>query len=145
MIARADLGTLRPGTSSFALSIYASLEVVGSSDFHAVLFRSGQVLDLNQLVTNLPDGWTLESAAAINDAGQIAGTGTFLGVPRAFLLSPQVCAADFNQDGGIDGRDIEAFFVAWEAGEPRGDVNIDGGVDGSDVEAFFLVWSAGGC
>jgi hypothetical protein len=61
------------------------------------------------------------------------------------LPSNQECPADFNQDGGIDGADIEAFFLAWEAGESNADVNVDGGVDSSDVEAFFLVWSAGGC
>ncbi|MBL9001721.1 MAG: hypothetical protein JNK25_11355 [Phycisphaerae bacterium] len=28
-----------------------------------------------------------------------------------------ICAAgDFNQDGGADGADVEAFFIAWEAG-----------------------------
>ena len=55
------------------------------------------------------------------------------------------CAADFNQDGGVDGADINAFFEAWEAGESTADVNLDGGVDGADVDAFFLVWEAGGC
>ena len=145
VISRSDLGVLRPGTSSFAQSINASMDVVGSSDFHAVLYRGGQVLDLNLLVSDMPTGWTLESAAAINDAGQIAGTGIYLGVPRAFLLEPATCAADFNQDGGVDGADIEAFFLAWEAGLFSADVNTDGGVDGGDVEAFFLVWSAGGC
>lgn len=55
------------------------------------------------------------------------------------------CAADFNLDGGIDGADIEAFFIAFEAGEASSDVNEDGGVDGADVEAFFTLWEAGGC
>ena len=28
-----------------------------------------------------------------------------------------ICAAgDFNQDGGVDGADVETFFIAWEAG-----------------------------
>ena len=30
-------------------------------------------------------------------------------------------------------------------GEACADVNEDGGVDGGDVEAFFLLWEAGGC
>ena len=55
------------------------------------------------------------------------------------------CAADFNQDGGVDGSDVTAFFAAWAAAEPCADVNLDGGVDGADVGAFFVVWSAGGC
>jgi fibronectin type 3 domain-containing protein/V8-like Glu-specific endopeptidase len=60
-------------------------------------------------------------------------------------VNPAGCAADFNQDGGVDGADINAFFEAWEAGEGTADVNLDGGVDGADVDAFFLVWEAGGC
>lgn len=55
------------------------------------------------------------------------------------------CAADFNQDGGVDGLDLQAFFAAWEGADPSADVNRDGGVDGPDVESFILVWEAGGC
>ncbi|MBS0195181.1 MAG: hypothetical protein JSR77_00325 [Planctomycetes bacterium] len=55
------------------------------------------------------------------------------------------CPADFNQDGGVDGSDVEAFFAAWEAGGTDADVNQDGGVDGGDVAAFFVAWEAGGC
>jgi hypothetical protein len=55
------------------------------------------------------------------------------------------CAADFNQDGGVDGPDVEAFYSVWESGEACGDVNEDGGVDGGDVEFFFSKWEAGGC
>ncbi len=53
------------------------------------------------------------------------------------------CFADYNQDGGVDGSDVEAFFVDWSQGLV--DVNLDGGVDGADVEAFFVQWQAGGC
>ncbi len=61
------------------------------------------------------------------------------------LITPPPCPADFNGDGGVDGGDVESFFVAWSASEPSADVNIDGGVDGADVESFFLAWAAGGC
>ncbi|MEI7658591.1 MAG: immunoglobulin domain-containing protein [Phycisphaerae bacterium] len=53
------------------------------------------------------------------------------------------CVADFNQDGGVDGGDIDAFFAAWEAAEPSTDINQDGGIDGSDVVVFFDRWEAG--
>jgi len=53
------------------------------------------------------------------------------------------CAADYNQDGGADGADLDSFFVQWEAAEGCSDVNRDGGVDGADVEAFFVLWEAG--
>jgi hypothetical protein len=55
------------------------------------------------------------------------------------------CAADYNQDGGVDGSDVEAFFAEWENAEGCSDVNQDGGIDGADVEAFFAVWENGGC
>jgi hypothetical protein len=64
----------------------------------------------------------------------------------AGILTIEVaCFADFNQDGGVDGADVESFFSAWEAGSTSADVNFDGGVDGTDVETFFLLWEAGGC
>jgi hypothetical protein len=55
------------------------------------------------------------------------------------------CPADYNQDGGIDGGDINAFFAAWESGGCDGDVNADGGVDSGDIAEFFAAWEAGGC
>lgn len=61
----------------------------------------------------------------------------------ATCIAPPACIADFNQDGGVDGQDIESFFVAWEAGDAAGDINQDGGVDGGDVEAFIVRWEAG--
>ncbi len=59
------------------------------------------------------------------------------------ILPP--CPADYNQDGGVDGGDVDAFFDAWSAGEPAADVNCDGGIDGGDVDAFFAAWENGGC
>lgn len=55
------------------------------------------------------------------------------------------CAADFNNDGGVGGDDLAAFFAAYEAGELCGDVNGDGGVGGDDLAYFFSVYEAGGC
>jgi hypothetical protein len=56
-----------------------------------------------------------------------------------------ICYADINEDGGIDGADVEAFFNLWESGDPIADLNNDGGIDGTDVEFFFAVWEEGGC
>ncbi len=59
---------------------------------------------------------------------------------------PSPCIADFNQDGGIDGADLQAFFDAWEnQSDPRADVNQDGGIDGSDVGAFVALWETQTC
>jgi hypothetical protein len=61
------------------------------------------------------------------------------------LAFPGPCSADFNEDGGVDGADVNAFFVAWESGVDTADLNEDGGVDGADVGDFFAVWEVGGC
>lgn len=55
------------------------------------------------------------------------------------------CAADYDQDGGVTGSDVEAFFIDFESGAGCADVDLDGGVTGSDVEAFFIVFENGGC
>ncbi|MBL9001481.1 MAG: hypothetical protein JNK25_10140 [Phycisphaerae bacterium] len=93
-------------------------------------------------------GGTLEMGSTIGqpDAGVMgAGTTTFFGGFWAIGLEPPPCPADFNQDGGIDGADVQAFYAKWELGLLEADVNQDGGVDGADVQYFFEVWEAGGC
>lgn len=66
-------------------------------------------------------------------------------VSRLICDQTPFCAADYTQDGGVDGADVAAFFIDWQASQPLADVNLDGGVDGQDVELFFLLWQAGGC
>ncbi|MEY3231528.1 MAG: hypothetical protein RL689_1617, partial [Planctomycetota bacterium] len=55
------------------------------------------------------------------------------------------CMADFDDNGGVDGLDVEAFFTRWMAGQMMADVNLDAAVDPADVGAFLAVWTAGGC
>ena len=50
------------------------------------------------------------------------------------------CLADWNQDGGIDGDDVIAFFGDWDAG--NADVDGSGGTDGDDVIVFFGQWDS---
>jgi probable HAF family extracellular repeat protein len=76
-----------------ATAVNASGQIVGwsrsadGSTSRAVLWQGGAIVDLNTL---LPpgSGWTLTRAAAINDRGQIVGTGIHDGHVRAFLLTP---------------------------------------------------------
>jgi hypothetical protein len=100
--------------------------------------------DLSQLL------FTLNLSRQNNGGPAIASDGTLivcdLSAVRAFRSERTApCPADFNQDGGVDGQDIEAFFRTWEDGLTEADVNQDGGIDGSDVETFMVAWEAGGC
>ena len=84
---------------------------------------------------------------SLNNDGNIDAN-EYLRIPLCSLLAggcARPCAADFNQDGGVDGADVVAFFLAWESGDSAADVNEDGGVDGSDVGLFFRQWEQGGC
>ena len=56
-----------------------------------------------------------------------------------------VCPADYNQDGGVTGDDVAAFFNDYEAGTGCADTNVDGGITGDDIAAFFVAFEAGGC
>jgi hypothetical protein len=53
----------------------------------ATLFISGQIVDINTLFPS-GSGWVAQTADRINDAGEIAGTGTVDGIPVIFVLSP---------------------------------------------------------
>lgn len=55
------------------------------------------------------------------------------------------CAADFDNNGGVDGGDLGAFFAAFETGDPCADIDANGGVDGGDLGAFFAAFESGGC
>ncbi len=57
-----------------------------------VLFDSGDVINLNDLLP-ASSGWQITTATAINDAGQIAGSGIFDGNVEAYVLSPAAVAA----------------------------------------------------
>jgi len=55
------------------------------------------------------------------------------------------CAADYDNNGSIDGDDVIGFFTAWDNSEVCADANSDGSTDGDDVIAFFASWdNAGG-
>ena len=97
------------------------------------------------LPTILPPGLTANVILNLTLSQITAGV---LGTQSLVAGGTQVetlCVGDFNQDGGIDGSDVDAFFAAWSAGDASSDVNQDGGIDGSDVDTFFIAWEAGSC
>jgi probable HAF family extracellular repeat protein len=88
-----DLGTFPGGVYSHGYGINDAGQVVGQSrledtgDWHAFLYSGGVMTDLNQLTAG--SGWDLQSAMAMNNVGQIAGSGLNpAGQPHAFLLTP---------------------------------------------------------
>ncbi len=91
-----DLGTLPGGNYSFAFGINDSGTVVGqartasgSGAYRAFSYSNGTMADLNSLTTNLPAGFLLTDASAINSIGDIVGDGTnSAGQEEAFLLTP---------------------------------------------------------
>lgn len=93
-----DLGVLKTGAQSRATAINSEGQIVGASSIttdgssfnRAVLWQNGDIYDLNELVSNLPEGWSLESASDINDAGQIVGfASNNEGAQVSFLLTPE--------------------------------------------------------
>jgi probable HAF family extracellular repeat protein len=84
------LPILEEGLRSHAYDINESNEVVGYSESaagnHAVLWNdTGAITDLHTLMS--AEGWVLTSATAINDNGDITGTGTLNGAAHGFVLS----------------------------------------------------------
>jgi len=50
-------------------------------------------------------------------------------------------ASEWNDDVGIDGFGVEAFFIDFAAS--NADAKNGGGSDGCDAETFFLRWQTG--
>lgn len=65
------------------------------SEYTAFLYENGEMKDLN-LMIDCDKGWELESARAINNAGQIVGYGTIGNKVHAYLLTPTPGGGDAN-------------------------------------------------
>jgi len=140
-----NLGTLTGGSSSGAFDINEFNIVVGSAQtstgYHAFIWdASAGMLDLNDLTGD--PGWVLTSAVAINNAGDIVGTGLLNGQSHGFLLTnglppeipnkPPVAVATSNVSsgkvplpvafGGSDSSDPDGTIVSysWDFGDATG-------------------------
>ena len=99
-----DLGTLcaEGDCDSTAFDINDPGHIVGESETqpsvtHAFLYRNNQMMDLNSLLGPTDQAaWELGEARAINDLGQIVGTGQFQGKTRAFLMTPPLSSVFDN-------------------------------------------------
>ncbi len=157
-----DLGELPGGpNASYARGINDSGEVVGYSDIEgssaAFLWTSfSGMRNLNDLLDVSGTGWALFSAMAINNSGQIVGTGSNPdGHSRAYLLTPAPeLQGDYNQNGTVDAADyvvwrksggLQEGYNSWRANFGQadsispsvpGDYNLDGTLDAAD----YIVW-----
>ena len=83
------------------------------------------MLDLNDLISDQP-GWSLTAAYGINTAGQIVGTGTYLGETVAFRLDPVVHQREFI---GVAQSDLPLEVLGpSEVPEPGSLMLVAGGV-----------------
>jgi probable HAF family extracellular repeat protein len=96
-------------------------QIVGSSSGlapHAVLWQNGQTTNLNNLVDS-SSGWDLRFTAAINESGQIVGSGTVGGKYHAFLLTPSampdLTVGDAVVTEGNTGTTSAVFTVSLSA------------------------------
>lgn len=88
--------------------------------------------------------YTAASGGAPGDYYHLSRTGyDALALFEVSTILNQGCIADINQDGGVDGADLETFFTAWANNDWITDANEDGGIDGADVESFFVHWLSG--
>lgn len=53
----------------------------------------------------------------------------------------QVCPADWDRSGSVDGDDVIAYIASWDDGDA--DLNDSGATDGDDVILFFFHWDQG--
>jgi probable HAF family extracellular repeat protein len=88
-----DLGTFAGSSSAvWGYAVNDAGVVVGQSTYqetyHGFVYSQGKIKDLNTLIPK-NSGWELIEARGINNAGQIAGSGTHNGQEHAFLLTPQ--------------------------------------------------------
>ena len=162
-----NLGTLpsngpgsEPGLTSYAYDINDSNQVVGSSwlvtaltslndpeKYHAFIWDNGQMTDLNDLV-QLPAGWILTRATAINENADIVGVGLKDGMEHGFLLTtdqlppppenlPPVAIANAHVTSGraplsvnftgSESYDPDGAIInyAWDFGDGSGDTSAN--------------------
>jgi probable HAF family extracellular repeat protein len=114
-----DLGVIGSDPCSYAAAINARMQVVGASiadcedEFRAFLWEDGSLFDLNSLVPPA-SALYLQLTYAINDSGEIAGTGVDAsGNEHAFLLMP--CDENHPSIEGCDYSLVDTIATTRES------------------------------
>ena len=141
-----DLGI---GTGSYAKGLNDHGQIVGYFSGGAYLSGTtpGSYVALSSVVTSL-SGWTLTAAWAIDNAGDIVGTGTNgSGSLDAFLLTPAL-SGDANLDNRVDINDLTIVLANYDstagAAWGTGDFNGDGKVDINDLTIVLANYGRSG-
>lgn len=151
-----DLGTLPGYCRCSALDINDLGQVVGGCDDFCdfqlppgpFFWQNGVMTDVNDL---LPPNEvvTINFVRAINNQGQIVGTGLITSAPnswRAVVLTPMnVPAADLNKDCVVNAFDLGQLLGAWGVCSPgtdcSADLTGDGAVNAYDLAILLGAWS----
>ena len=127
-----DLGVPAGGNLSRARGINDSGDVVGEwrilingqQRFKAFLYEDGRMRDLNALIP-AGTGWDLTGAQAINEAGQIVGSGTIGGETHAFVYENgavtnlgEILEQPYSAAWGVNGSGVVAMGAGSAASQP---------------------------
>ncbi|MBS0197919.1 MAG: immunoglobulin domain-containing protein [Planctomycetes bacterium] len=137
-----DAAACPGGTVSFSTTAngYGPYTFMWFKDDQPINIEANPSAATAELVLN---NLTADDAGRYNCLVRNSCSGAYTNYATLTIDDATCCIGDFNQDGGIDGADVQAFFAEWELGNPSADVNADGGVDGADVEYFYIRWEAG--
>jgi photosystem II stability/assembly factor-like uncharacterized protein len=86
------------------------------------------------------------NAASVDELNFMHGSTVLLSAThgRGLWTSPtEMCSADFNGDGFVNGDDYDVFAQLFDAGSPAADFNSDGFVNGNDYDEFAVAFDAG--
>ncbi len=168
-----DIGTLPGFNRSDAYDINDGRVVVGhcsntnNASFAAFVWKDGVMTALDDVVTSDQGQVEVNLAYAINNTGQIAGSGEFDNEEIALLLTPvPPIPGDLTCDWIVDGEDLGLLLAAWgecavapqqdrggRVGRPTdgdrpiepppcpADLNADTTVDGADLGLLLSNWT----
>ena len=144
------LSTLADLESGVAAEINANGVIVGvcsdlmnGSNSQECIWSDGTLIGLNALVSEVPDGLTLEDRSTIADSNHILLRGTVGNGFVAVMLAPvEVVTGDTNCDQTVDVDDLLAVINNWgECDDCVGDLNLDNSVDSLDLVIVVTNWT----
>jgi hypothetical protein len=138
------ISTCNDATFNTRIAVY---NAQGCSDYEARLLACSD--DSNECASGTTT-LTIPVVSGQNYTIRVGGHNGATGIGNLSITctpasSCPACAADYDDNGGVDGGDLAAFFADFEAGAECADVDGNGGVDGGDLATFFGLFEAGGC